>query len=113
MKKSHKSPLALTLGTTLLAMGSSLVQADTTVSTTSPFAMTELSQGYMQFAEAEAPAAEMKKKDGSCGEAKCGANKMSKEAPADAKATEGKCGGKNMDMKETEGKCGSKKEEAK
>lgn len=99
MKKITTSPLALTLGTTLLAMGATMAHAES-----NPFTMTELSHGYMQVAEGEAaapaPAAatEMKKADGSCG-----ANKTETEM----KSPEGKCGDKAM--KPAEGKCGAKK----
>lgn len=100
MKKLNKTPLALTLGTTLLAgIASTVAHAE--------FGVTELNHGYMQLAEADA--ADMKKKEGSCGEAKCGANK--KEMSSDMKTTEGKCGGQKAEseMKAPEGKCGGKK----
>ena len=51
-----------------------------------PFAMNELSSGYMQLAEA-----------------KCGGNKTM------TKDMEGKCGGKKTVTKDMEGNCGSKK----
>jgi len=67
-----------------------------------PFAMNELSGGYMQLAE------------GKCGEAKCGGNKKAKK---EGKCGEGKCGeGKKKAKKEGkcgEGKCGEGKKKAK
>lgn len=127
MKNLHKKPLALTLGTTLLAgLASTGVYAETS----SPFAMNELSSGYMQLAEADMAAEpSMKKTEGSCGEAKCGANKAkagmdnaeaTPKVEGEMKAAEGKCGDKKMPeattatpmdgtMKATEGKCGDKK----
>ncbi|MDH5371128.1 MAG: hypothetical protein OEW99_13965 [Gammaproteobacteria bacterium] len=62
-----------------------------------PFAMNELSSGYMQLAE------------GKCGEGKCGGKKAKKEM--EGKCGEGKCGGKKEMDKNMEGKCGGKKEE--
>lgn len=108
MKKLNKTPFALTLGATLLAgVASTAAHAD--------FGVTELSQGYMQLAAADSE--DMKKKEGGCGEAKCGADKKAMEG--DMKTAEGKCGGKKMDgdmkpaegemMKALEGKCGGKK----
>lgn len=110
MKKLNRTPLALALGTTLLAgIASTAAHAE--------FGVTELSQGYMQLAAADAP--DMKKKEGGCGEAKCGADKKA-AMEGDMKAAEGKCGGKKMEgdmkpaaegemMKAPEGKCGGKK----
>ena len=72
-----------------------------------PFGATKLDTGY-QLAQADT-----KKKDGKCGEAKCGAEKKAAEAKcgADKKAAEAKCG---ADKKAAEGKCGAdKKSEAK
>ena len=57
-----------------------------------PFAMNELSGGYMQLAEAKC--------GGKPAEAKCGGKK-----------TEAKCGGKQEEKMEKEGKCGSKQED--
>lgn len=102
MKKLNKTPFALTLGATLLAGMASTAHAE--------FGVTELNHGYMQLAEADV--ADMKKKEGSCGEAKCGANKKETvEMANDAKTMEGKCGAKKAesDMKAPEGKCGGKK----
>ena len=64
--------------------------------TANPFAMNEMSGGYMQLAAME----------GKCGEGKCGGKKEMK------KNMEGKCGGskKEMEGKCGEGKCGGKKD---
>ena len=91
-----------------------------------PFAMNELSSGYMQLAEGkcgegkcggskkkdmnkmEGKCGESKKmkKEGKCGEGKCGGSKKS----MDKEMGEGKCGGsKKKDMKKMEGKCGEGK----
>lgn len=118
--KSFKT-LSIAAGTAFvasLAMGNVANAADA-----NPFAMNELSSGYMQLADNHAGkgAEEGKcggnkaKKEGKCGEGKCGGNKEMK------KNMEGNCGGKkgmdkNMPMgKDTkegkcgEGKCGGKK----
>jgi uncharacterized low-complexity protein len=109
MKKIHKTPLAVTLGTTLLSgLVAANAHAGTVLSGENPFALQELSSGYMQSAEAE-PAKDnkaqqdMKKMEGACGEGKCGAKMMqsAKDAggakkpgeSAAVKAMEGKCAG--------------------
>lgn len=97
MKKTKKS-LNIALGTTLLSgLAVTAVQADVThLPESNGFEMTELSSGYMQLAEADITEdAATKKKEGACGEGKCGSDKKD-----DAKTKEGKCG---------EGKCGSDK----
>ena len=111
MKNFAKTPLALTLGTSLLAgFAVNVAHAETTGTQASPFSMTELAHGYMQLAEADAmKATEAKKADGSCGEAKCGA----KKTESAAKAKEGSCGDKKSEStaKTKEGSCGAKKAE--
>jgi uncharacterized low-complexity protein len=108
MKKMIKTPLATVMGTAFVsAMSVTAVQADS-----NPFEMTEMSSGYMQLAEA--------KKEGSCGEGKCGSS-MNMEEP---KMPEGKCAGKKAmpapaaetKAKEAscgEGKCGAMMEKGK
>ena len=100
--KSIKKPVALALGTVFAAsmVASSVAMAGTSNSG-NPFAMAEMSSGYMQVAEME----------GKCGgdkknmEGKCGEGKAKKEG----KCGEGKCGeGKEM-KKNMEGKCGEGK----
>ena len=116
MRKIIKTPLAVTIGTTLFAgLSSPAINADTNLLIeVNPFAMKQLSGGYMQTAEADAEqAGAMKMKDGSCGEGKCG----DKMAGKPAKAKEGQCGDKKSDgaaqademKKGKEGKCGDKK----
>ena len=82
------------LSTLSLAIGSafavSLIAAPIANAANNPFAMQQLSNGYV--------VADAKAKDGKCGEGKCGAKK-------DAKAADGKCG----DKKAADGKCGDKK----
>ena len=76
-----------------------------------PFAMQELSSGYMQMVEGKCGEGKCggKKKgnEGKCGEGKCGDSKGKKEG----KCGEGKCGGEKKGKKEGkcgEGKCGGK-----
>jgi uncharacterized low-complexity protein len=102
MKASHKS-LHIALGTTLLSgLGVTAVFADTpnvSAADTSLFEIAELSEGYMQLAEAKETT--MKKKEGACGEGKCGGDKKAGDKEGSMEKTkEGKCG---------EGKCGDKK----
>lgn len=112
-----KTPLVVAVGTTLfsgLTMSAAQAEGLASAEGVSPFAMTDLSNGYMQLAEADKGKGAMKMKDGACGEGKCGASMM----PADAleKTSEGKCAGnkpmpnaKKSDMKGMEGKCGEGK----
>jgi uncharacterized low-complexity protein len=111
--KTAMKPLAVALGA---AFVTSL--AGTTVASASdnPFAMTELSSGYMVAEQAEGKCGEgmmkkteegehaegmMKKaEEGKCGEGKCGEGMMKK------KEAEGKCGAAPV-KKEGEGKCGA------
>lgn len=65
-----------------------------------PFAAKSLDAGY-QVAQAD-----MKAKDGKCGEAKCGADKKGATKAKDGKCGEGKCG---ADKKAKEGSCGGDK----
>ncbi|MEW6514630.1 MAG: hypothetical protein AB1443_11585 [Pseudomonadota bacterium] len=60
-----------------------------------PFGMAKLDSGY------QLAAADDKKKDGKCGEGKCGGDKK----PADDKKKDGSCGGD----KKKDGACGGKK----
>jgi len=113
-KKSFKT-LSIAAGTAFVA---SLATANVANAAegTNPFAMNELSSGYMQLADGhmEGKCGEGKcggkkdKKEGKCGEGKCGEGKKAK---SEGKCGEGKCGGKK-DKKEGkcgEGKCGGKK----
>ncbi len=92
-----------------LAIGSAFASATLTPlahAAENPFGATKLEAGY-QLAQADT-----KKKEGKCGEAKCGGDKKAAEAKCGAdKKGEAKCGG---DKKATEAKCGAdKKGEAK
>ena len=106
-QKSTKKPLAIALGA---AFVTSLAAAPVANAAENPFAMSELSSGYMvadSHMEGKCGEGKMKKegkcgegkmkKEGKCGEGKCGEGKMDKE---------GKCGEGKMDK---EGKCGEGK----
>jgi len=112
-----KSPLAVAaVGTSLfsgLTVGTAHAEGVANAEV-NPFAMTELSSGYMQVAQADEKKGTMKMKEGACGEGKCGASMMPKGALE--KTSEGKCAGnkpmpkaKKADMKGMEGKCGEGK----
>lgn len=109
MKKITKTPFAIAIGASLLPISINIAQADS-----NPFALSDLTSGYMQTAEANQDAG-AKMKDGACGEGKCGGAMMQKST--DKKATEGKCAGnkpaapavsdKATDGKKMEGNCGA------
>ncbi|TPQ28871.1 hypothetical protein PL263_19875 [Methylomonas sp. EFPC3] len=110
MKKLSKTPLAVAMGASLLpTLAGGIAQADS-----NPFALSELSSGYMVTAEAKPEAGADKMKDGACGEGKCGAAMMKKSTDTKA-ATEGKCAGnkpapaadKAAEGKKMEGNCGA------
>jgi len=93
--KTAMKPLAVALGA---AFVTSLAGTSVANAAENPFAMTELSSGYMVAGE------------GKCGEGKCGEGMMKKEAEGKCgegmkKEAEGKCG-EGM-KKEAEGKCGT------
>jgi uncharacterized low-complexity protein len=109
MSKIAIKPVATAVG---FALAGSLSVANLANAADNPFGATQLSQGYLQLAEAdkamgegkcggEKMSAEQKKEaEGKCGEGKCGAAGMSdsgKDAKgmsgAEKKADEGKCGG--------------------
>lgn len=106
MKKNYKTPFAIAMSASLLPFAANAAQTDG-----NPFALSDLSSGYMQTAEAEKDGAS-KMKDGACGEGKCGGD-MQKKA-TDVKAIEGKCAGNKPapaapadDSKKMEGNCGA------
>ncbi len=115
MKKTSKTPFAIALGSTIVSgLAATAVQADNTINADSnPFALTELSAGYLQTAQSDGDnGGSMKMKDGACGEGKCGSSMMPSNQE---KAAEGKCAGnkpmpsspkKDMSEKSGEGKCG-------
>jgi uncharacterized low-complexity protein len=80
-QKSSMTPLAFALGA---AFATTLSSANVANAADNPFAMTEISGGYMVAAVAE----------GKCGEGKCGDEK---KATTEGKCGEGKCGMKSMD----------------
>ena len=105
-QKSIKNPLAIALGA---AFVTSLAGTQVANAAENPFAMSDLSSGYV--------VAEME--EGKCGEGKCGGDKTEKEGKCggDKAKAEGKCGGdkatatedKATEDKATEGKCGEGK----
>jgi uncharacterized low-complexity protein len=119
MKKINKTPLAAAMGAALIAsFAAPVVNAES-----NPFAMTEMSSGYMQLAEMKCgtsmgmgttkpkaaegacagskTAAAAKKVEGACGEGKCGSMmKDGKMKPGMEKS----CG---VMMKGKEGSCGA------
>ena len=122
MKKIYKTPLAAAMGVAVIStFAINTAQAEAT-----PFGMNELSQGYMQLAEAEmacgANMSKPKMPEGACAGSKHVEGVVHPEdKPADAKAAEAKCGGmmdgdkmkKGMEsacgamMKGHEGACGA------
>ncbi len=116
MKNTPSTQFAIALGASLvsgLSVQSALAN-DALDADGNPFAMSELSSGYLQTAEADKEqSGSMKMKDGSCGEGKCGGAMMQS---GQEKAVEGKCAGnkpmpsdKSGNMKGMEGKCGEGK----
>ena len=97
-KQSMSRTLSTAIGTAFVAGAalSPIAQA-----ADNPFGMQKLDSGY-QLAQAKA---DDKKKDGKCGEGKCGAEAT--KAKADAKMKDGSCGGDKVKMKD--GSCGAKK----
>lgn len=132
MKKLNKTPLAAAMGAALVAS----FTATTANAEANPFAMTELSSGYMQLAEmkcgtsmnmgdpkktaegacagSKTDAADSAKKvEGKCGEGKCSASMMKAKDAETGKAKEGSCGTQCADgmkncaaAKTKEGACG-------
>ena len=111
MSKKSMKPVSLALGAALVtSLAGANLAAD---NVGNPFALNELSGGYMQLADASdanKPAQEGGKDsksnmEGKCGEGKCGGKKEMKQN------MEGKCGGKKAapEGKCGEGKCGSNK----
>ena len=102
MTHKTKTPLALAIGTAFAASLAASSIAHAAPSSSNPFAMSDMSSGYMQVADAKEGKCGGTKttQEGKCGEGKCGAAKAKNE---------GKCGGaKDMD-KSMEGKCGGAK----
>lgn len=98
MKKTSKSPLAAAMGVAIVSsFASAIVSAEA-----NPFGVSELSNGYMQVAEA-----------GKSAEMACGANMPGMAGMAKPKAAEGACAGNKpaaaAPAKAGEGKCGEGK----
>ncbi len=107
-------PLAMAAG---IALVTSLASTSVVNAAENPFAMTELSSGYMVAEMAEGKGSEGKCGEGKCGEGKCGGDDKGAHAHGDkmmkeGKCGEGKCGGDKKSEKEGkcgEGKCGGSK----
>ena len=101
-QKTTLKPLAIAAGA---AFATTLAAALPANAADNPFAMSELSSGYMvaEMGEGKCGAEKKAEKEGKCGEGKCGAEKKMEK--------EGKCGeGKGAEKKmEKEGKCGEGK----
>jgi uncharacterized low-complexity protein len=101
--KPTKKPLALAAGAVFVT---SLASTTAINAAENPFAMSDLSSGYMV---AEAAEGMKKEGEGKCGEGKCGGEKKTTE---EGKCGEGKCGGEKKTTEEGkcgEGKCGGEK----
>ena len=94
-KKNELKPIAAAVGAALTA---SVIALPTANADANPFAMTELSSGYMVADSHEGKCGEGKCGEGKCGEGKCGEGKCGEGKCGEEKSGEGKCG---------EGKCGS------
>lgn len=103
--KNRKTTISLALGATALIgtmAASAMVTADG-----NPFAFNDLGHGYMV-----ADAGSKAKKDGSCGESKCGDKKPIKKLSKDGSCGESKCGdnkAKQAPKKSKDGSCGESK----
>ncbi len=110
MKKTNRTPLAIAVSGTLVScLTPNVIYADSfSVSNANPFALTELSTGYMLTAKSDS-GKNTKMKEGNCGEGKCGSAMMK---GSEEKTAEGNCAGNKPipKMKKTdknmEGKCG-------
>ena len=87
---NKKTTLTLAAGAAGAAFVATTAFAPIASAADNPFGMAKLDSGY------QLAAADDKKKDGKCGEGKCGGDKK----PTDDKKKDGKCG---------EGKCGGTK----
>ncbi|HLF98166.1 MAG TPA: hypothetical protein VI457_13570 [Methylococcaceae bacterium] len=89
--KSDKKSIAALCG----AVVTGLTAASLANAAENPFALKDLSSGYVQVA------AEEKQKEMACGEGKCGAQMMKSGAMKDVKGMEGKCAGMTKGAQET------------
>jgi uncharacterized low-complexity protein len=102
MSKTMIKPVAAAVG---FALAGSLSVANLANAAENPFGTNQLSQGYLQLADA-------KMGEGKCGEGKCGGAMKAEAKSGGEKMGEGKCGGEKMPaeaMKAAEGKCGEGK----
>ncbi len=114
MSKKSMKPISLAIGTAFVtSLAASNVSAATDANA-NPFAMHDLSSGYMQLAYGDAKSG----KEGKCGEGKCGEDKKAgkegkcgEKTGKEGKCGEGKCGEEGEMKKNMEGKCGEKKSE--
>jgi len=111
-KKTTINTLSIAAGTAFIA-SLAMTNVANAAEGANPFAMNELSGGYMQLAEGKCGegkcGGKKAKSEGKCGEGKCGEGKKAKK---EGKCGEGKCGEGKKDKKEGkcgEGKCGGKK----
>jgi uncharacterized low-complexity protein len=109
-EKTTKKPLAIALGAAFIT---SLTAIPVVNAAENPFAMSELSSGYMVAEMAEGKCGGDKaaaEGDKAAAEGKCGGDKAAAEgdkAAVEGKCGEGKCGGENKTK--AEGKCGEGK----
>lgn len=115
MSKITVKPVAAAVGFVLVG---SLSVANLANAADNPFGASQLSQGYLQLAEADKAKAEgkcggakmsaedKKAAEGKCGEGKCGA---AGKAAAEKKAAEGKCGAGKKPAEGTSGATGGAK----
>ena len=99
-KKFELKPISAVVGAALTA---SVIALPTANADENPFAMTELSSGYVVAGDAEGSCGEGKCGEGNCGEGKCGENKDGEGA-----CGEGKCG-EGAEKGAEEGSCGEGK----
>lgn len=123
-KKQTLKPIAAVMGTAFAASMAMSNVASAADAGANPFAMNELSSGYMQVA-AEGNCGGKKSTEGTCGgkkapkEGNCGGNKEmqknmegncgNKKTVKEGKCGEGKCGSNKKKKQENEGKCGGNK----
>jgi uncharacterized low-complexity protein len=102
-QKSTKKPLAIALGAAFIT---SLAGTPVANAAENPFAMSELSSGYMVAEMAEGKCGEGKMDK----EGKCGEGKMDKEGKCgEGKGDGDKAGAEGGDKAKAEGKCGEGK----
>lgn len=104
--KTPRSTLSLAIGTTALV--STLAASPIVTADSNPFSFNDLGSGYMVADHG----GDKTKKDGSCGESKCGDKKAAKKVKKDGSNGESKCGDKKarkVEKKSKDGSCGESK----